>query len=394
MSRQRLRFRALLPLLAIALGGCGGEPPALEVGGIAFSEQALLGISPARREVLASLAAFAAAVGGDELEAVAAPLGRRAEATDLLRTLWVEEILAEADVDDEVLAERYRTNPAWELTVRHLIVLSGRYETDETRTAARAKAEAALARIRAGEAFPDVAAEVSEEPGAEGREGLLEPGREGAWVDEFWSAANALAVGEISPVVETQYGFHVLRLEGRDTVPFEEVRRSVAADVAGMIAPLPSSITDAPLPGGLRIQPPGEETPATFDGGRVERAALRDWAATLPPDRWDAFLAGDESARSEAAELAARAAAVRIRAQEAGIEPDPSVAAGARGAWATTAEGWAGALGFAPGLGGDALRDAVLAALGRSGQLGELARGDVHRSRGLLERHMETAPVR
>jgi len=361
---------------------------------MAFTEEALLGVSPARREILASLAAFGAAVAGEELDEVAAPLGRRAEATALLRDLRVEEVLAEAQVDDDVLAERYRTNPAWELTVRHLIVLSGRYETDETRTAARAKAEAALARIRAGESFPDVAAEVSEEPGAEGREGLLEPGREGAWVDEFWAAANALAVGEVSPVVETQYGFHVLRLEGRDTVPFQEVRRSVAADVAGMIAPLPSSLAEAPLPEGLRVQAPGEEPASTFDGGRVEEAALRDWAATLPPDRWDAFVAGDESARAEAAELAAREVAVRTRARSAGIDPDPAVATGAREAWAGTAEGWAGALGFRPGLGEDALRDGVLAALGRSGQLAELARGDVHRSRGLLERHLETSSGR
>jgi hypothetical protein len=44
-----------------------------------------------------------------------------------------------------------------------------------------------------------------------------------------------LAPGEISPVTETQYGFHVLRLEDRQIVPFEEARPEVVARVSELI---------------------------------------------------------------------------------------------------------------------------------------------------------------
>ncbi|HEX9710833.1 MAG TPA: peptidyl-prolyl cis-trans isomerase, partial [Candidatus Thermoplasmatota archaeon] len=73
---------------------------------------------------------------------------------------------------------------------------------------------------------------LAEEPGGEARAGLLPPGREGAWVPEFWAAALALEPGELSPVAETQYGYHVLRLEGRTIVPFPEARSVVARRVA------------------------------------------------------------------------------------------------------------------------------------------------------------------
>ena len=84
--------------------------------------------------------------------------------------------------------------------------------------------------------FAETAATLSEEPGAEGRQGLLTPGREGSWVPEFWAAALALEPGQISPVTETQYGYHILRLEERAVVAFEEARTTVAREIAERVA--------------------------------------------------------------------------------------------------------------------------------------------------------------
>ncbi|HSG48319.1 MAG TPA: peptidylprolyl isomerase, partial [Longimicrobiales bacterium] len=230
-----MRLAATMVLL---LAACADAPPAMEVAGIPYTRDEILGLTPSRQESLWELTALAAAVSRGEVDEVGAPLVRRREADHLWERLQAERILREGGVSDENLEALYATNPEHELTVRHLIVLSARYETDERRAEARAKAERALQRIRGGEPFPDVAAEVSEEPGAEGRQGLLEPGRRGAWVDEFWNAASALEVGGISGVVETRYGFHVLRLEGRATVPFAEVRDRVAMEAARMMGPV------------------------------------------------------------------------------------------------------------------------------------------------------------
>lgn len=385
-SPPRRRTLLVLTPVLLAVAGCGSEPPALEVGGVAFRQEDLLGISESRLEMLHSLTLFGAAAASGGLEDLATPLVERAEVEDLARGLRAEEILEESAVEDAVLQERYRTNPSYELTVRHLVVLSERYESDATREAARERAAEALERIRAGEDFATVAGQVSEEPGAADRGGLLQPGREGTWVDEFWTAARGLEVGEVSGVVESPFGFHVLRLDSRDTIPFAEVRGQVAREVAGMIGPLPNSIDDLPLPPGLEATAGGEAgRAARFDGGTVTRDELLRWAATLPAPRWDAFRAGDAAARDEALERAARAAWVRTRAGEAGVTADPTAGSRAGEAWVRGAQGWAAALGFIPGLQGEALRDAALAALGRSGQLAELARRDVHEARPLLE---------
>jgi len=235
--------RALIPPL-VALAACsGGDPVAFSVADVEFTESELLGLPDERRELLAELTAFSAAIADDRVEELVQPW------VDSARVAWLwEQLQASARVDsagvsDAVLESRYATDPEFELTIRHLIVFSERYEPPEVRAEAQAKAQAALERIEAGEPFPHVAAEVSDEPGAESREGLLNPGREGAWVAEFWAAASALEVGEVSGVTETQYGYHVLRLENRDTVSFSEARPTVVRDVAELMGPF-----DAPTP--------------------------------------------------------------------------------------------------------------------------------------------------
>lgn len=381
----------LAATLVIATLACGEAPVALEVAGIGYTEEELLGLTPSRRAALAELTALAAAVDREAVDALGRPLLEKAATDRLWERLQAREILAREGVEEAVLEARYTSNPEHELTVRHLIVLSARYEGEATRAQARAKAERALERIRAGEPFPEVAAEVSEEPGAEGREGLLQPGRRGAWVDEFWNAASALEVGEISGVVETQYGFHVLRLEGRQVVPFAEVRDRVALEVARLIAPVSGDAATAPVPEGITRSEAlaGDDESAvlaTFQGGEVTLGHLLELAATLPPSRWDAVRNGTGTARQELLDEAARRAGVRVRAREAGLEPDPAAEAARLEEWRGRAQQWAGVLGFRPGMGAEGTKAAALAALSATGQMPQLTRDEVARIRGLLER--------
>jgi hypothetical protein len=226
--------RLLLTSATILSLACA-EAPALEVSGVRYGESDLLGLSPERRQALADLTVFAAAVASGGLEALGRPLIDQDVERRVAELLRAQLVFDSMGIGEAQLRTHYQGSPELELSVRHLIVLSARYEADATRAAARAKAERALGRIRAGEPFPAVAAEISEDPGAQGRQGLLPPGREGSWVDEFWHAALALEVGEISPVVETQYGFHVLRLKSREAIPFEEARNVVTLKVAEMV---------------------------------------------------------------------------------------------------------------------------------------------------------------
>ncbi len=224
-------------LLAAALAlGCGdAAPPAIEVGPVAFSEDDLLGLSDARRETLVQLTAFALSVADSSTAALGAPLVAQWADDRLLDIIAADLTLEKNDVGDDVLEARYMTEPEWELTVRHILFFSERWRSAEHRAEAEAKAGRAMERLRAGADFAETAALLSEEPGAEGRQGLLAPGREGSWVPEFWAAALALEPGQISPATETQYGYHILRLDDRRVVPFAEGRSMIARQVADRI---------------------------------------------------------------------------------------------------------------------------------------------------------------
>lgn len=223
-------------MIAVAAGACGeAEPPALSIGPVGYSQDQLLGLADARRQSLAELTAFALAVADSSTDALGAPLV--AEWTDdrLLEILGAELTLEQHGVGDDVLEAQYLTNPEWELTVRHILFFSERWRSADHRAEAEAKAGRAMESLRGGADFATTAAELSEEPGAEGRQGLLTPGREGSWVPEFWAAALALEPGEISPVTETQYGYHILRLEDRQVVPFAEARSVIVRAIADQL---------------------------------------------------------------------------------------------------------------------------------------------------------------
>ena len=107
-------------------------------------------------------------------------------------------------------------NEPKQIRAKHILIMheeSERKPGDIKRTRAEAKAlaEQALAKIRGGADFDAMVDEYSDEPGAKERHGDLERFGRRTMVKAFEDAAFRLKVGEVSDVVETPFGFHIIK---------------------------------------------------------------------------------------------------------------------------------------------------------------------------------------
>ena len=136
-------------------------------------------------------------------------------------------VIRESGISDEELQKNYDEMIGKDVTasVQHILLLT-QGKSDTEKAAIFNKMKKILARARAGEDFGKLAQEFSEDPGSKNKGGLYEKFDRQTMVKPFTDAAFSVPIGEISDIVETQYGYHILKIVDRqkETRSFEEVK--------------------------------------------------------------------------------------------------------------------------------------------------------------------------
>jgi peptidyl-prolyl cis-trans isomerase D len=122
---------------------------------------------------------------------------------------WLADKTNTALVDSTVVQRKNDSAPAKD-HIRHILIKVEPTAKDEDKALALGRAAAAVARVKAGEAFADVARDVSEDTGSAMRGGDVGDKTDG-FVKPFKDAADALKPGEMtSEAIETQFGYHII----------------------------------------------------------------------------------------------------------------------------------------------------------------------------------------
>ena len=136
------------------------------------------------------------------------------------------------DVTDKDIKQYYEANKQEfkspeRVEARHILFKVAKDATEKQKKEVRKKAELVLKKIRNGADFAKLAEEYSDDPGSKSRGGLLGYFARGRMVKPFEKVAFSLKPGEVSDIVETRFGYHIIKVEKRQPagiLPLDQVK--------------------------------------------------------------------------------------------------------------------------------------------------------------------------
>ena len=145
------------------------------------------------------------------------------------------EIADKVAVKPEAISDFYQKNPdkfqrGARVRASHILIGIPQNADAATKQQAKAKAEALLKDLKAGKDFAATAKANSQDPGSAPNGGDLGYFEKGQMVPPFEQAAFGLKAGEMSEVVETQFGYHIIKVaDKQDTrvVPLDEAKQQI-----------------------------------------------------------------------------------------------------------------------------------------------------------------------
>ncbi len=153
---------------------------------------------------------------------------------NILMKNYIDNLTKDAKASEEDALKFYNENQQYfeepaEVRASHILVKVDDKTNTVAKAEAKAKIDGILAKVKAGEDFAALAKANSDCPsGAQG--GDLDFFGQGQMVPEFEAAAFALATNEVSGVVETQFGYHIIKVTDRKEAgkqSFDEVKDQI-----------------------------------------------------------------------------------------------------------------------------------------------------------------------
>lgn len=134
--------------------------------------------------------------------------------------------------------EQFRTGDS--ANVRHILISAPRPGAggkidQKAWDAARAKADDVRKQLLTGANFDELAKKYSEDPGSAQKGGLYEGVTRGQMVAEFDQATFSLPIGQVSDLVKTSFGYHILRVDSRKAAHLNSLQE-VQAQIAPVVA--------------------------------------------------------------------------------------------------------------------------------------------------------------
>jgi peptidyl-prolyl cis-trans isomerase C len=139
-----------------------------------------------------------------------------------------------ATVSDEAAKKFYDENPKYfqmpeQVQASHILVKAEKGASEGDIKAAKTKAEGILAKLKGGADFAETAKANSDCPSAP-QGGDLGPFTRGQMVKPFEDAAFSLKKGEMSDIVQTDFGFHIIKVTDKKepiTAPFTDAKKQI-----------------------------------------------------------------------------------------------------------------------------------------------------------------------
>ena len=259
-----------------------------------------------------------------------------------LRDAVIDENIEISDTELESVFESER--PGEEVRARHILLLFPPDATQAQRDSVRALAEDLRQRAVGGADFAALATEWSGDPGSAQRGGDLDYFPRGIMVAPFEEAAFSTPPGQVSDIVESQFGLHIIRVEDIRSPSLDEIREELRASLRQERVMQAESIfvadiegaanlrTEEGAAGTMREVAEGDTAPLTgraasrplvrYEGGAFTAADFQDFLATQPANlRMQIAAASDEDLEGLLDNLV-RSELLVAEARRRGIEPD------------------------------------------------------------------------